>query len=270
MRLLIDGDLLIYRAGFAMESEQHRLWHEEDSFELPPVSHHIQALKMTIHSILDKFPDRDSYVIFLTSNDKSNYRFEIAYTKPYKGNRSKKPIFYEVLRNYLLDNYSSRMVSGQEADDALGIEQSTSAKGTTCIVSTDKDLQMIPGYHYNFVKGEMSYVTENEALDTFYRQMLVGDTADNVAGVHGIGPVKAAKILAHCWRGQDNNFDEQEAFDQVLLRYDDPKRFLESGRLLWLRRSENELWKPTETVETLSDRLKQLKEDLRQCQEDNT
>ena len=66
----------------------------------------------------------------------------------------------------------------------------------TIIVSDDKDLQTIAGYHYN--KGEVIEVSEQQALKNFYTQVLTGDTADNYKGCRGVGPVKAERILAGC------------------------------------------------------------------------
>jgi 5'-3' exonuclease len=105
-------------------------------------------------------------------------------------------------------------------------------------VSIDKDLDMIPGHHYNPVKKDHYYVNDKEAIKNFYRQILTGDKVDNVQGLRGIGPKKADKILG--------DFDTDLAmYEAVLKAYDgDAERVLENGQLLWIRRKKDELWQP--------------------------
>jgi hypothetical protein len=56
--------------------------------------------------------------LFLTSNDKSNYRFEVAKTVPYKGNRvAPKPHHYNTIREYLISRHKAVVIEGKEADD---------------------------------------------------------------------------------------------------------------------------------------------------------
>ena len=93
-------------------------------------------------------------------------------------------------------------------------------------------------WHFNFVKGEWSKVNEFEGIKFFYTQILTGDAADNIKGLHGIGPKKADKLLKDVTT-------EEDMWDTVIKAYDgDRERVLENARLLWLRRYENELWEP--------------------------
>ena len=124
------------------------------------------------------------------------------------------------------------MVNGQEADDALGIAQTED----TIICSIDKDLLMIPGRHYNFVKDEFQEVTNDSGMRHFYMQCLTGDRSDNIKGIEQIGPKKAEKILTGC-------ITEQELFNAVREAYSNDAEFLMNGRVLWIRRKENEDWK---------------------------
>ena len=57
---------------------------------------------------------------------------------------------------------------------------------------------MIPGWHFNWLQNEKSYVTPLGGIQHFYKQMLIGDKTDNIFGVTGIGPVKDVKIFFHC------------------------------------------------------------------------
>ena len=135
------------------------------------------------------------------------------------------------------------MSEGEEADDAVAI---ASTKGNYWIVHVDKDLDQLPGWHYNPVKDEEYYVTEFEGLYSFYKQILTGDRVDNIEGLRGIGPVKADKILKDCTT-------ERELYEACIKAYDgNTDRILENGKLLWLRRKPNQMWQPPLNSQDLS------------------
>ena len=124
---------------------------------------------------------------------------------------------------------------GQEADDDIAI-RATELKGEGLIVSIDKDFMQVPGWHYNFVKKVKKEVTPEEGLRFFYTQILMGDSADNIPGIHRVGPVKAAKMLADAKT-------EQELY-ACCVEAMGAERVLENGRLLWLRRTADQMWEP--------------------------
>ena len=177
--------------------------------------------------------------LFLTSDDKSNFRFQVATILPYKGHRSSdKPFWYEQIRRYLIDEYDAVVVEGMEADDALGIEQTED----TVICSVDKDLDMIPGKHFNELKPTRGIyeISELDALRNFYGQCLTGDSTDNILGLYGVG--RSSKLLDDLARS-DNELD---MYRTVRTQYEKRfgsywKKFLwENGALLWIKRSQSE------------------------------
>ena len=105
------------------------------------------------------------------------------------------------------------------------------------IITTDKDLNMLRGKRYNFVKKEFNYVTEEQAMRFFYTQLLTGDRTDNIQGIPGIGPKKAEKMLKDA-------VTEEEMYNVAKLGYADDVVLLENARLLWLRREPLQLWTP--------------------------
>lgn len=259
IKLLIDGDILIYRSGFAVQKKGQ---------EIEPVSHAIYLMKSAITSMCQRFKT-DNYIIFLTASDRSNFRYEVAKTLPYKGNRDPKlnpnapgkPVYYDQLRTYLMEHKRARMITGYEADDALGIYQCKEAnnpKVETIICSIDKDLNMIPGRHYNFVKefeftvdylGFLELSTNKKTLSGggvmwFYAQMLLGDKSDNIPGIKGHGPVKVYDKLKDA-------VSEQELWEIVQQIYLDEfknsltqdaiyDRMYEVANLLWIWQKEND------------------------------
>ena len=179
--------------------------------------------------------DCEEHELFLTG--KVNYRNDIAVTAPYKGNRKdvKKPIHLPLLREYLQTAWAASVSDGQEADDDIAI-RATELGDDCIIVSIDKDFMQVPGWHYNFVKKEKKYVTPEEGLRFFYKQILTGDNADNIKGIHRVGDVKATKMLADAKT-------EQELY-ACCVEAMGADRVLENARLLWLRRQPNQLWEP--------------------------
>jgi 5'-3' exonuclease len=66
-------------------------------------------------------------------------------------------------------------------------------------------------------------------------QCLQGDRSDNIKGIPGIGPKKAERILKGCE-------SEYHMFKAVRSAYGNDEEFLMNGRVLWIRRNENEDW----------------------------
>lgn len=224
MKLLIDGDILVYRAAFAVQSGD----------EVEPPGHARRCVDMLLNSILYAIPHVD-YTLYLTSENGSNFRNHVAVTRPYKGNRTQaKPIHYDVVRKHLCRLSQTKMVYNMEADDALGINQAVN----TCIVTLDKDLNMIPGKHYNFVTQEFTDISRTEAYRNFCIQLLVGDSVDNISGCPKIGEVKAKRAISHAGR------DKDKMLKIVYDLYDDEELFLEMGKLVWIWREEDGIFTP--------------------------
>jgi hypothetical protein len=230
MKALFDSDIFAYRAASACEDE------DEATAQRTLDRLIVDVLMCGVDNI---YPDCfvDSWSMHLTG--KNNFRYKIATTVPYKGNRvdKPKPKHLAFLRDYLVKEWGASISEGEEADDTIAIE--ATRLGDQCvIVSLDKDLDQISGWHYNFVKHLSYYIKPEEGLVKLYTQMLTGDAADNIKGLFRVGPVKAAKII-----GDTTN--ELELYNKVLEAYEgDAERVLENAQLLFLRRYEGQIWTP--------------------------
>ena len=215
MKALIDADIVAYRVACTLEDD------DAEDFVYARAEDLIDNILVNTEAT--------EYRLFLSG--KNNFRYTIY--PEYKAHRPKeKPFWLEKCRQYLIATFNAEVVDGQEADDALGIAQTED----TIICSIDKDLLMIPGRHYNFVKDEFQEVTNDSGMRHFYMQCLTGDRSDNIKGIEQIGPKKAEKILIGC-------VTEQELFNAVREAYSNDEEFLMNGRVLWIRRKENEDWK---------------------------
>lgn len=220
---LVDSDILCYRVGFASNEEA-------ESVALTTMDGFITDLMMD-----DPILDVMSFEFYLTGT--SNYRNDIAVTRPYKGNRkSEKPVHLQALRNHLVDVWGAVVSDGNEADDMLAIRQTELGEGSI-IISLDKDLDMVEGWHYNFVKRDRYHISAEEGQYNFYTQILTGDKVDNIQGVYRCGPKKAEKILQDCKT-------ELEMWEAVVEAHGSEDRALEDARLLWMQTKEGELWLP--------------------------
>lgn len=263
MNNLVDGDIICYSVGFATEGTRYMCGdNAEFRYKADAVSHcaamgldpsNIQKMSIpdpvenALHSVkimlesIKTATNATNNIVYLTG--KGNFRDNIATIQPYKGNRlDEKPTHYQAIRDYLVNVHKAIVVDGMEADDAMGIAQCADKNNETCICTLDKDLDMIEGWHYNWKKQEKYWVDKDRAMLAFYTQLLTGDKTDNIMGLPGIGPAKAARIL------KDKTMPEQiyEAVEDAYLSYfndleeSEVKDILnETGQLLWIGRESN-------------------------------
>lgn len=240
MHCLLDGDILAYRIGFTTEEEDFK----------------IAAARMD--DLLDRILEAvkaDRFTIYLSDSTENNYRYQMY--PLYKANRKQpKPKHLEGLKYYLAKEHLAIMTAEQEADDALGITQCKyENKDHSIICSIDKDLLQIPGYHYNFVTEEVKQVSKESGTRFFYKQLLMGDKADNIPCLFGVGPARSDLVLA-------DKTTEDEWFQAVVDAYMGHKKLegteeerlgmiLLYGRLLKIRTKENELWNFPPTFQEL-------------------
>jgi hypothetical protein len=260
---LIDGDILVYRCGFAAEKTHYLVYGPESEIrtyeahkdipkdipkehiwsrkEVEPVENALQAVNTTLDAIL-RNTNADAYEIFLSG--KRSFREQLAFTKLYKGNRDgqSKPVHYTAIREFLLKSRGAVIPDGDlEADDAIGIRLGELGNSGLA-VSIDKDLLQIPGRHYNWVSGEYTTVSARDGHLQLGSQVLSGDPTDNVPGLEGIGPVKARKLLEDC-------SGPREMLDRIRNVYLDhcgrdlgtaDRRFQESLGLVYILRSKGD------------------------------
>ena len=221
MIALVDGDMMCYRIAFACKDETEEVA--------------IKTMATFLEDVLMSQLDLNEWELFLTG--KNNFRYQVAVTAPYKGNRKdvEKPKHLPLLRDYLVSAWSAVVSEGEEADDLIAI-RATELGDQAIIVSLDKDFDQVQGWHYNFVKQNKYYVRAEEGLRFFYKQILMGDKADNIIGIKGVGPVKAEKMIAKAKTEADLYAVCVEALGE--------ERTIENGKLLWLRRTKNQRWEP--------------------------
>ena len=161
----------------------------------------------------------------------------------YKGNRdpSKRPLLFDALRDYAMEVYGAQWFPMLEADDAVGMHSSLPL---STMVSIDKDLNTVPGSHYNPGKPSLGVynVTEEEADQNHLRQTVLGDSVDAYGGAKGFGKKKLEAFL----KGRPLTWAlVLEIYAKVGMTEGDALQTAQGARIL---RSKREYVKRTNTV----------------------
>ena len=207
-KLLIDGDILIYKIATMNEIDTHwgnGLWtlHCDQNICESQIDSTLDDLLTDLQA--------DDFVIALT--DKDNFRKDVL--PSYKDNRKqkRKPMVLNALREYVIKKYNAVIYPKLEADDVLGILATVPHNDERVIVSIDKDLKQIPSLISRDGKT-IEKVTKKEADYWFMVQAMAGDSVDGFSGVPKVGGKTAQKILG------DNNVPLLDLWKKVLSAYD--------------------------------------------------
>jgi hypothetical protein len=166
-----------------------------------------------------------SYVAHITpSGSNKGNRDVLALTKGYQANRKDKakPEHLSTIRTFIGEELPSVVHLDQEADDGMAqANYNATDSNLRVIVSKDKDLRMAPGLHWDFDdecivdvddpfgsiwvdRTKKSAKVLGWGTKFFWAQLLMGDTADNIAGLpldpdgKKVGPIAAHNYLEDC------------------------------------------------------------------------
>ena len=182
----IDADSIIYIIGWSLKDNN-----KEELGILDLVHFKCDS---TLQYILQG-AKADKYIgVFSASRSFRNNEYLVA---NYKGTRPQKPEFVieweKVIKDYFRDKYGFITFDNLEADDIVIACKEMFADVTIC--SPDKDLKQVAGTIFDYRMNKIIEVSESEAMVNLYRQLLTGDTSDNVKGVPGLGEVKVNKLF---------------------------------------------------------------------------
>ncbi len=173
-----------------------------------------------IQSILDRTGCIDFELHFTRGRKSFPYTMVSA---DYKGNRTMEDVPYglSLMKDEFVKRHPDKAFNNfkVEADHIVVCKKRDFPEKYT-LASVDKDVYLaLEGRHFNYYsstkwKIPMKWVdvTADGAMRRYYIQTIMGDDGDNVIGLHGIGPKKAAKALvnchtpAECWVGVVNMY----------------------------------------------------------------
>ena len=200
MLTLIDGNSLLFRAYYGVHSRLTRA-------DGTPTGAVYGFFNMILPILAAAKPD-DAFVCVF---DASRITFRQDIYPQYKTNRTETPADLitqgKIIQSGLMSmGMPVLCVPGVEADDVIATlaHNNCSSRNATRIITSDKDLMQLVSdcvFLYDGMKGreirepdvlEKFGVTPNRVIDV---QSLMGDSSDNVPGVPGIGPKKAAELI---------------------------------------------------------------------------
>ena len=270
MRVLIDADMPAHELGHLTRETGKQDDEGNPIKELVPFKEIKDVAKGRFLSIAIN-SEAGGFSSYLTRG--KTFRDRIATILPYKGNREGKDRDnVDLVKDLYHEEFGSKWCRGYEADDAMAMaqwddlydigpkvdwdEDLMQEQAHTVIASRDKDMDTVPGWHFKWKlkdkntpdsevdKGEAYWVTVLQATRNFYVQILMGDAADNIAGLYNVGGKSA-------WVKQlDAMETEEEMYEHVLDKYTKYFRsyaykFLtETARLLHLWRYKGDMWMP--------------------------
>lgn len=224
---------------------------------MSPLSHALHVLDTMIADTI-RAVQPEQVMVLLTGDN--NFRDKTAKLRPYKENRRNKPkpVYYGAAREYLVKKYNAVIIDGAEADDYAGI------LATECFESgqpyilahVDKDLNSIPGIHYNYDKKKWYNVSNYEAEHWFWVQVLAGDSTDCIPGLYKVGEAAARKILGKSQSYRSMGEKVRKAYENALVkdRKTTQQRYaayktsdellIEMARLVHMQRYVGEMWTP--------------------------
>ncbi len=239
---LIDGDIILYECIAGKDDEV-----------LADLCYSISTRVKTLVEDCGV----DTYDIFLSGPREVNYRYEVY--PEYKAKRPPKPAHFEGARQYMFDKLGAIEGTIGENDDQLGCYGFAAFKkalerwqeadtddpeemrwfSTTVIMTTDKDLKMIPGWHYSWSPKsdhDWHWIKLDQGFEWFFTQLLTGDkSTDNIPGLKGVGPKAAEKVMAV----SKNN---KERLENVTAKYVAKGHGLDymlmNADLLWIQRDD--------------------------------
>lgn len=188
--VIIDGDMISYRAAFSSEVETK--W-DDNVWTLHSSEAEARSkIDEIIEGILKRLKAKD-YVVCISGKD--NFRKKLF--PEYKANRSakRKPLGINDLNDYMYDYHNGLIVDTLEADDLIGIFCTEHPKDTIA-VSGDKDFGTLPITWYNHLNDKIVKTGVRKARRFHLIQTLTGDAVDGYKGLKGVGVKTAEKILA--------------------------------------------------------------------------
>lgn len=224
MKLLIDADSISYIVGWQCRN----LDTSYTSYEI--------VLKTTDQTILDMLSATNAaqYAGFLGGVHptfrhmlKSSYKANRGLTKPDWWNQ-----WGGVINQRLRSHWKFYYVEGIEAEDAVGMLAHHFKYQDVIIAHIDKDLNQIPGKHYNYSTQLLTDIDEQQASYLFWKQVMTGDSTDNIPGIPGIGPKKAAVVLDNAQDWNNYKYLTLRKFCDELGEYQGTIEFAENYTLV--------------------------------------
>lgn len=218
--VFIDGDILLYKIGFACQESSVQaiiddiprgefknrteardamsslgIMYTNEQYEVVVKPKPWKQVAFVIDGMIKNIiagSGCDTYRIYVEGKD--NFRKSLATIKPYKASPARsameKPFHYDKIKQCLIQDWGAVVTDKIETDDYISIATSLGYYGNKQWVgaTTDKDAKQTEGLLYNWDKMDKpTLITPMDGAKSFWKQMLTGDTIDNIQGCRGVG-----------------------------------------------------------------------------------
>ena len=201
--VVVDGMNLLWRAAYGFPARIR----DSEGEDVTPAFGFFALLRKAIHGLMPC----EAVVVF---DGEGSTEARVEKAPDYKANRAGAdyshlawlPTIYDGLRTIGLEFEET---SGAEADDVIAeLVRGVGASRSSVIVSTDRDFYQLLSDQVaiaNTMRKSTDQIVDGDEIRTRFGVepwqwcdyvALVGDTSDNIPGVRGIGPKRAAAALA--------------------------------------------------------------------------
>jgi len=205
VRILLDADIIAHKFAYVHENKYYKAQDGHTERYKNQIVKYCEDNKLVKSNVTvhrepsppgEVLADIDEFLITITDNCQTNdmtcfltldkvYRHNIGTIVRYKWKRSvlTKPAHLELVKDHFINKYDAKFQKGLEADDLIGME----VEPNTIIASTDKDFDTLACSRYNWDTLRLYQITKHTAMINFYQMVILGDAADCIPGIHGIG-----------------------------------------------------------------------------------
>lgn len=217
--IYLDGDIPIFKCAAVTDNKQYifrgRVFrYKKDALEAAKANgfgnqdietrykpHSPDVAKAVFNTAMKNLQSTvEGYPICTVVSNGGSFRKEIypSYKNARKDKRT--PANRKPLLKHALDTYDAIYQHKFEADDLMATYCcNTDGYGRNAVIATiDKDLDTVPGWHWNFDKNLLYYINDLEAFRFFCAQVMMGDTTDSIPGLLRVGKVGAMKLVKDC------------------------------------------------------------------------
>lgn len=187
MRLLIlDADTLLF---------QEALRQQDDTFDIDP-DFPVEFTDVDYNNMIQNVLDKISEILFESGcieyraylSGKANYRYNFLPSYKWRRDPTKTPIALAELKKHMLELPEWNLIVGEEADDSCTRDFDTPEEDVIKVLGhIDKDLNQVAGEHFDYSVDETYHVTQKEADDWVWYQVMAGDNADCYSGCPKVG-----------------------------------------------------------------------------------
>jgi hypothetical protein len=209
-KIIVDADTIAFSACVVCEYEAEDLDTGATAWEID-MDNALSHAQSKIQVILDHTGGKVENLELHFTGGKNSFRYDLlreAFPEDtdmqYKAKRvfKRSPVGLHALKELLMKHYTGFMHYEYEADDVVVMLKKRYGQDAI-LCAVDKDvLGNTPGRHWNYYENlkydiAMKWVdiSHNEAIYNQHIQAIMGDKSDNVPGLKGIGPAKAAKFI---------------------------------------------------------------------------